>query len=817
MKHLLLLFLSGLLSASAMAQTVTVRGKLVSSGDNNELPFATISVANEDAPRTAIQRFATDANGTFSTTLNPGTYIFTFHFVGMNELKKTVEVPESPSTLNLGEIALSEASTELEEVSVVAQRPLVRVEIDRIAYSVQDDPEASVSSVLDVLRKVPMISVDGEDNILLRGNSNFRIHLNGKPSNMISNNPREVLRSMPASSIKDIEVITDPGARHDAEGVAGIINIITNQRVDDGYTGTVGANANSQGSYGGNAYLSARYGKFGLTGNVSHFQFRSPESTSWSERTEDDNVLTQTGTGRHKGHGTFGNLMLSFEPDTLNLFSVSLNQFGQKFNSPGNMRIVSQGARDFAYSQLRDSEGQWGNFSINTDYQRSFKKKDELLTVSYRWQNTPNDGSSWFNISNVEGAALFPDGYRQRNNNRAQGNEHTGQIDYTNPLTKNHVIEIGAKYIYRNNFSESENEFFNILTGLWELIPMRASDLDHQQHITSGYTGYTYRADKFSARAGVRFEHTDQTVKFADNDPFSANFFDVVPSATFSYRLKPTTTFRLGYTNRISRPGIWHLNPHVNDVDPTNISYGNPNLDSEVTHTFNLNYSQFAQKFSINASFNYSFSNNTIQWYRFMEDGVTHNTVGNIGQRQSAGMHLSGNWSPIQMLRINFNTGINYIDMQGGRVVLENGDVINVSNNSGFQGNGNTNMTLTLPKNWRLVANAGLFSPWIGLQNRGLTYQHWHSFNVMKSLFNRKLDVSLGAQSPFMKEFTFKNESWGDGFHTRSHFTHPRRSFSISATYRFGELRAQVRRVQRSITNDDVMQGGGGESGGGQQ
>jgi hypothetical protein len=193
-----------------------------------------------------------------------------------------------------------------------------------------------------------------------------------------------------------------------------------------------------------------------------------------------------------------------------------------------------------------------------------------------------------------------------------------------------------------------------------------------------------------------------------------------------------------------------------------------------------------------------------------VEDGVEHNTVGNIGQRQSAGIHLSGNWNPIQMLRINFNGGINYIDLRGN-------EKFNLSN-SGFQGNGNTNITLTLPKNWRLMANAGLFSPWIGLQNRGLTYQNWHSFNVMKSFFNRKLDVSLGAQSPFMKEFTFKNESWGEGFHTHSHFTHPRRSFSISATYRFGELRTQVRRVQRSITNDDVMSGGGsgGEGGGGQ-
>jgi len=258
---------------------------------------------------------------------------------------------------------------------------------------------------------------------------------------------------------------------------------------------------------------------------------------------------------------------------------------------------------------------------------------------------------------------------------------------------------------------------------------------------------------------------------------------------------------------RIQRPGIWQLNPFVNDVDPSNIHYGNPDLNPVNTHSFSLNFGHFAQRFNINASMHYNFSNNTIMWYSFLEDGVVHNTVGNIGTRQSIGFHLHGSLTPIQQLRINLNGGINYTEIQGG-------DLLPLSN-SGIAGNVHTNITYTLPREWRIGFNGGYFSPWIGLQTTG-SAQHWHSFNVMRSFLNRRLDMSLNVNSPFQKSFTFRNETIGEGFTQQSEFVHHRRNVNLSATWRFGELRTSARRVQRSIQTDDVMGGGqgGGESGG---
>lgn len=209
MKQALILIYFFILTAGFTAQSVTVKGKLVSAVDNAGLPYATISVASEDTPANIIKKMATKENGAFSTTLAPGNYIFSFHFVGMDVMSKKVEVSDLQDPIDIGVIAMNETSMQLEEVSVTAQKPLVKVEIDKLTYSAQDDPEASTSNVLDLLRKVPLITVDGEDEIQLKGSSNFKIYLNGKPSNMISGNPSQVLKSMPASSIKDIEVITD--------------------------------------------------------------------------------------------------------------------------------------------------------------------------------------------------------------------------------------------------------------------------------------------------------------------------------------------------------------------------------------------------------------------------------------------------------------------------------------------------------------------------------------------------------------------------------------------------------------------------------
>ena len=413
----------------------------------------------------------------------------------------------------MGKIVIEESSTQLDEVSVVAQTPLVKVEIDKLTYNLKDDPESATSNLLDMLRKVPLITVDADDNVQLKGGSNFKIYLNGKPSNMLASNPTQVLKSMPASSIKDIEVITDPGAKYDAEGVGGIINIITDKRVDDGYVGSVGAGVDSRGGYNANGYITLKYGKFGFTGNVNQYVFKSPESESNFQRrdfsVEPESILKQNGLSAFNGRGNNVSGLISYEMDSLNLFSVSLNGYQGKGTNTTNTGVNSTGRFAYDYDRISDNSNEYGSIDFSADYQRSFKRKGELLTVSYRFGSSPNNSDGMTETLNVTGTPILrPQDYRMRNVNKADGKEHTGQVDYVNPLTQNHTIEAGLKYIYRDNSSFGNNMYFDTLTNEWMPDVTRKNDFQHDQYIASGYASYGFKKDKFGLKAGLRAEQS---------------------------------------------------------------------------------------------------------------------------------------------------------------------------------------------------------------------------------------------------------------------------------------------------------------------
>ena len=818
-KYLLGLFFV-LLTTAGYSQSIEVKGRLVDDSAGDALPYATISVANQERPQVAIKKLATDDRGRFSTTLEAGSYLITFQFVGMSNLTEELALDNSKKSVDMGDIKLSEHATELDEVRVTAQRPLVKVEIDKLTYNAKEDPESATSNVLDLLRKVPLVTVDGEDNIQLKGSSSFKIYMNGKPSNLISTNPSQVLKSMPANSIKDVEVITDPGARYDAEGIGGIINIITDKRLDEGYSGSVGANADTFGGLGANAFLTLKYGKVGFTGNGSYFYHDMPTSYSRTTREEFSpnpvNSLTQESESIMNGGGLFYNAMLSYEPDTLNLFNINIGHFGGEFSSENDLHAQSVGARNFKYLSQSSTTNEMGSFNISTDYQRNFKKKGEMLTASYRFERNPNDGEYETLYDDVEGNDFwYANGYRMRSINDASGIEHTGQIDYVNPIGERHNIEVGVKYIFRDNQSRADNRYLDTGTDTWIEDLSRKNDLDHTQHIASGYAGYTLKMGKTGIKVGVRGEHTEQDVRFMTSQQdtvIHSHFFDMVPSMAVSHQLGMTQSLRWGYNMRISRPGIWYLNPYVNDVNPTFISYGNPDLDAEHSHNFNVNYGSFGQKVNLNVALSYSYTNNAISPYIFVntneelgELGVTHSTYKNIGKNHRVGLDGFFSWTPTPILRMNFNGGLNYSDIQS----TENSQL----KNSGFSGRAFGGVTLTLPKDFRLSVNGGLFTSNLNLQTTQSAF-YFYSFTAMKSLLKKKLDISLNASSPFQQYRSMTVKTHGEGFQQENKMKNPMRNVRLSLTYRFGDLKSSVKRVQRTITNEDLMQGEGGQGGG---
>ena len=381
---LLLLILAGIpmsINAQKSQSPYSVKGVLVDSLSNEGEPYATIRISLSDNPTKPVRLAVTTDNGKFNEKLNsPGRYIISFSSVGKNTVQRDFTLSEQVKAVDLGTILISEATEMLKGVEVVAQKPLVKAEVDKVTYSIEDDPDSKTNSTLEMLRKVPLVTIDGEDNIKVNGSSNFKVHVNGKPNSMMSNNPKDVLKSLPANSVKSIEVITDPGAKYDAEGIGGILNIITIGSGMQGYTVSLNAGVNNRGANAG-AYGTVQVGKFTVTGNYSFNHNDNPESYSYSGRedfTSDEyKYMNYESPWKNKGNFQFGSMEGSYEIDTLNLVTFSMQMFGGGFKSNGTSiteMLNAQRQHAYSYHTVNRNTSDWSSIGANFDYQRSFKK-----------------------------------------------------------------------------------------------------------------------------------------------------------------------------------------------------------------------------------------------------------------------------------------------------------------------------------------------------------------------------------------------------------------------------------------------------------
>lgn len=833
-----MLMISGLLAAQNTANTsFQVKGILLDSLTQEGEPYATIKIVKKEAPAKALKMLVTDMKGQFQEKV-PGTgnFVMTITSVGRTPIVKDFSVKAGEKLVDFGTLYIVDASNELGQVEIVAQKPLVKADIDKIEYNVQDDPDAQSNSVLEMLRKVPLVTVDGEDNIQVNGSSSFKVYVNGKPNNMMSNNPTEVLKSMPANSIKHIEVITNPGPKYDAEGVGGILNIVTVGSGLEGYTATFSANVSNRGA-GGGAFGTIKSGKLTVSARYNYNYNDQPRNYNSGSQHVTPEAVTENSSnldydGSNKGHGSFqsGSMEASYEIDTLRLVTMSFGLWGGGNKSNGSTDYIAtfpeniNAAPIYSYSAFNRSKSSWYSIDGGIDYQRLFKVKDRMLTFSYKINTRPQTSDSYTeyeidNGYNPDWADYLNRLKNQHNDGEQNTTEHTFQADYTTPIGKLHTLEAGAKYILRNNSSE-DDRFDADDTGKYEYNKDQSSHYKHLNDIIAAYLGYGLKVKRLSGRLGLRYEHTIQDVKYlvGRGEDFTKNFDDVVPSASIGYKLTDMSNLRLGYNMRIYRPGIWSLNPYLNDTDPSYISQGNPKLDSEKSHAFNLSYSNFTQKFNINISARYSFTNNSIENVtRLMPDteieglknptgkDVLYSTYANIGKTRYASVNGYVNWNATPRTRIYMNMSGNYSYLEGSEGMRNDGWSL-------FAYGG---AQQTLPHDWRISLNVFGQTPWIMLQGKGSSFFDY-GLSVNKSFLDKRLTLSAFASNFFKKYMNQSSTTEGSGFVRESNYKYSRQRFGVSVSYRIGELKASVKKAARTISNDDVKSGGGDSVGGGE-
>ena len=797
----------------SIGQGVTLKGRIQVANTDDDVAFATITL--QDDSTNVVTRQASDASGRFEMKVTKsGKYTLILSAVGYSITEKDIVVAEGETTKDLGILKMEEG-VELKEVTISAQKPLIKSDPDKLVYSIESDPDSKSNTLLEMIRKVPLLSVDAEDNVTLNGQSNYKVLVNGKSSSLMSNNFKEVIKSMPANSIKDIEVITNPSSKYEAEGVGGIINIITAKQHNNGYSGSVGANVDSRGGYGVNGYISANINKFSFSTNIYTNTYRQPVTNGFSNREnfeeEDYHYVDENSRNKYRGSGNSLNFEAGYEIDTFNLISASAwGYFGNSKSDNFSMSEVRNvhNTPIQRYTNTYDSKNGYGYLSGNIDYQRSYMKKDKTLTASYKIDYNP-DNSKYDKIVNGE---VNYETYYQKSDNESSGQTHTFQLDYFDPLTDKHQIEAGVKAIYRRNFSETDIQRLDSTSTDWYKDVDRINDLDYDQYVMGVYAGYLFKYKKSSTKAGIRGEYTwnDGVSKAKVDEKFDNSYFNIIPYVNFSYSLKPTQTIKASYTQRLYRPGIWSLNPYVNDVNPMNISYGNPDLDEEISHSFNVTYSNFSPKFNVNISLNAAITDDAITRYSFVDEGgVIYTTYDNIGSNQRYGANIYASYRPNAKVNIYLNSRVNYNIIKADKRLDRR--------NEGFNAGGNLGARFVFWKGGSVSANAGGSTPWIMLQGKNSGY-YYTQFGVTQKVLKDKMDIGCYISDPFWNKVYYKSDYDDPTYTQHSENYRYGQTVRVSVTWRFGKMQTQVKKARRGISNDDQRSGdeGGGGQGGGQ-
>ena len=803
MKLYLLLLLCSLgvcLQAQTKTEALyTIKGITVDSITRHPLDYITIGLKTDQ--NIQIKSVLSNPDGTFIIPgIKSGNYILTLISVGYQANTIKLELKEEPKTLELGIINLSSKTNQLKEVIVLADKPIIKQEVDKISYDLQADPESKTSNVMEIMRKVPLISVDGDDNIMLKGDANYKILINGKPSSMMERNAKDILKSMPASSIQNIEVITNPPAKYDAEGIAGIINIITNKKVDNGYNGSINMShrfpAGGPGTGGSTTF---KQGKFGIsaygginasvTPLINNTLSRSTSGTNGSN-------LSQISSRESEGNNGYFGSELSFEIDSLNLISGQLNINGNTNESKNYQLSLLNGQSGILQSYNLDGNNKANGSGIDAalNYQLGFRKsKARLLTFSYRYYAYRNKQNNQINSFNPYNYPIAD--YNQFNNGGTA--EQTFQIDYIHPFKKI-TIEAGVKAIQRKNDSNFQFSELSSSSGLFEINPDRTNAFNNTQDVLGAYNTYQYNLKNWGFKAGFRVEQTVSDANFISGEAqIRQQYLNLIPSVNINRKFKNMSSITFGFSQRIQRPGIYQLNPFVDRSNPNFESTGNPNLHPTIGSNYSLAYSK-SKKGSINFMIGYQNFTDLIMPVSLF-DPITYiskNSYDNTGRARLLTANLNVNYPFTKKLSFSFNGGLAH-----GRV---RGIVNNILvKNEGLMYNFSSSGSLRFEKGWRLNASVNVNGPNLSLQGTSNSYIG-SSFSINKDLIKDKLSFSAAANNPFRKYRTNIRESFGPDFFQTSNFQTFYRSFNTSLNYRFGKLKSTIKKNTRGIKNDDV-------------
>ncbi|MFD1820803.1 Outer membrane receptor for ferrienterochelin and colicins [Pseudarcicella hirudinis] len=735
-----------------------ISGYVIDSAATKAVEFANIALFSKITNK-PVDGTVADEKGAFSLNrIAAGDYKILISFIGFSQ--KTIDNVriEKGKDLDLGIIKLASTFKQLDEVTVTAQKAVIEEKVDRLVYNAERDISSKGGDASDVLKKVPMLSVDLNGNLSLQGNSNILVLINNKPSSIMAGSIADALKQIPADMIKSIEVITSPSAKYDAEGAGGIVNIITKKNTLQGLNLNVdGGLGNRSSTFGLNGNY--RKGKLGFNvGGNGRFIYNKA-FTDLEQSTElNGNTIRTSQKADAFDHGFFGQYSFGFDYDIAKNQSLTGNaRFGiRNFNRDQNQTTYlytndvesSASKRDVYSKDLSNS------VDLNIDYVRTFKPQQEwTISTQYSQNNLTNNFDA--NILNQGGDLTG----RQRNINLNTNKEFTLQTDYTTPINEHQSLEFGAKGIFRQ--VNSNYQYLLSAPGSDYVIdPKRPTGfLDYAQNIGAGYLSYTLQtSNNYTFKVGSRYEYTHIKANTGESKIDIPAYGFLVPSVNISKKTGESSTLKLSYNRRIQRPGLQQLNPNFNAANPQNITKGNPNLKPEITDKVELGYSTYIKKTYLSLTLFSRLNRDDIQQMSQRSDtvaGAVITTFQNIGKEDNYGTNLYAtiNITPKWSVSANFDAMYRYIE--GLAPDLE-GKSITVSN-TGWSFGGRLDSQAQLGNGWAVQGNFGTRGKRVQLQGSQTGFI-MYSLGFRKEFNQKKGTLGLAAENFLTNGMSFNSE-----------------------------------------------------------
>ncbi|WP_460499698.1 TonB-dependent receptor domain-containing protein, partial [Hymenobacter agri] len=703
------------------------------------------------------------------------------------------------------------------EAVVIGTKPVVEVRPDRTVYNADQDVTNAGGTAADVLRKAPLLAVDGDGNVKMRGSSNFKVLVNNKPSPTLASNLAEALKGIPAEQIKSVEIITTPPAKYDGEGTAGIINIVLKKGVEQGVNGRVSGSAGNRNS-NLNASLNFKTKKLGFTSAGGTGGWYGPSAFDRTRYNRFDvGVLRQNGTGDYGGRWGYGTVGLDYDLSDKQSLSLaaSLNTYrGDNLNTLLNDYVAANAADNQLFTRRTTTLFSGFNGELTGTYTRTYATpRKEWSIVGQYAENSGTFGYDFDQFANSYMALETGQAsYRERSRGRTPGTEITFQTDFLQPFGEKQTLETGLKAIWRRTGSVADVDGKQLADADFVRLPGRSTDFDYRQDVQATYATYTNKlSKKLSLSLGGRLERTALTANFRTNDTsFVRSYLTLLPNGNAQYAFSDNNSVRLAYSRRITRPYIDYLNPFVDRSEPQSISFGNPNLAPELTDSYELSFNTNGKAGSLSIAASTRRTGNAIESIRLPAEqagitnalpGSTVRTYANVASNAYYQLNFYGSAKPAKGWDISGGPDIQYIVRRSPALGITR---------SGFAASINLNTSYKLPKDFTLQGFmfGGLPSPDLqGTGGANLYYQ----LGAKKTFLKGKADAVLNFGSPFNNRWRYRSTTDTPAFSEVTNSYSYQRSFRFSLSYRFGQ--AQQTKQRKSVSNDDVK-GGGSKQGG---